>query len=364
MEVVREQPDYNSIAEHLDGEPRTLAKRSWWSRLQARLNPLVMSILHSPIHALLSNRLMLVTVTGGRSETIYTLPVRYYELDALVIVLVPNAPGRSWWRNFVEPAYASITIRRGRTPARGFAPAPSSQEFAKAAERVLVRSRARRWLLSVELDRDKKLDSEQVEKLAEHVRIVIFDRTPPSGASVAPAEVALAAPEAETTTIAEAEVRLANLLGPLIAELEVEAHPAALALAARVAAERYRIWAREVRDTVTRKALEECSCREDDVASRAEEAVPRALAVQETIAHAHPALAAQYLGLFDGMSVPNQFVFQARLQRLAGGAWRSLAEVGPPNLRGALLECSYLEAKTAAALDTMIERYRTDPQLF
>lgn len=368
MEAVQRQPDENSISLRLDAEPRQRAKQPLWLRLQTWLAPTVIPILNSPLHPLLSHKLMLVTVKGRRTDTIYTFPVVYLELDALAIALVPNALGRGWWRNFIEPAYASITIRGARTPAQGFAPETGSPEFAMAAEQVLRRRRAMRRFFRVKLDEDKKLAAEQIEKLAKHARIVIFDRLPASAGSqtrierdtstLAPQLEKGADPEEQKATTEFAARRIVDLIGPVLAELEEEARPVALALAERVAAERYRLWAKEIRDPAMRKTLEQCSLREDNIAARIEATVEGALAIQQSIAQSHPSLAAEYLGLFDGMSLRSQFAFQAGLQRATATTWRMLADTGAPSIRSILLECSALSSATTSTLDTIVEQLR------
>jgi hypothetical protein len=156
-----------------------------------------------------------------------------------------------------------------------------------------------------------------------------------------------------------AEVRMADLLGPVLSELERDERPAAIALAERVAAERYRLWAREISDPDMQAVLEVCAVREDDIASRVEAVVAGALSIQESIARAHPELAVRYLALFEQMNLATQLAFQARLQRAAAESWRRLAETSPPHVRATLLECSYLEEKTAAALEQLLSADRS-----
>jgi hypothetical protein len=157
----------------------------------------------------------------------------------------------------------------------------------------------------------------------------------------------------------EAELQITDLLGPVMEPLGRDERPAAIALAERIAAERYRLWAKEQSDPAVRTSLEACAIRQDDIASRVEAVVAGALSIQESIARAHPQLAAHYLRLFEGMTLPTQLAFQARLQRAAAETWRGLGETSPPHIRGTLLECSYLEEQTASALDDLLSRDRT-----
>lgn len=370
METVQPDHEAATLATQLAAPPTAPRRAPLWQRVLRRAAPLIVPVLHCPLHRILSRKIMLVTVKGRRTETIYTFPVRYLEIDALVVALAPNARHRTWWRNFTEPSYASITIRGGRTAACGFAPAPDSPEFAKAAEQYLRQSWLVRRFFKVKLKKDQELTTEQAIALGEHTRVVIFDRAQtdevraaaarqkqPRTAALAPGAAAAtpaAAPETES-----AELRLADLIGPLLAELEREERPAALALAERVSAERYRMWAKDSTDPTHRAALADCAVREDDIAARVEAAVPGSLAIQESIARAHPNVAIEYLEMFSEMPLREQLSFQASLQRAAAESWRFLAETSPPHIRGVLLECSYLEEKNAAVLDELAIREET-----
>jgi hypothetical protein len=143
-----------------------------------KLEPFKTALLQSPVHRLLGNRKMLITIKDRETDRVYTVPAQYHEVDALVIVLVRNAQKRTWWQNFTQPGYASITIRGWRTSAQGFAPAPDSAIFREAARHALGGRRFIKSTFGIRLNRDAGLTPEQASKLAETTRIVVFDRTP------------------------------------------------------------------------------------------------------------------------------------------------------------------------------------------
>lgn len=74
-------------------------------------------VLRSPLHGLLSNGTMLLTVHGRKTGTPYTIPVDYYQEDGLIWVL--SNRGRSWWRNLQGGADVEMLLKR--TPVKGFA---------------------------------------------------------------------------------------------------------------------------------------------------------------------------------------------------------------------------------------------------
>lgn len=60
------------------------------------VNPLLTLLLRSPLHGLVSDHLMLLTVTGRRSGTEYTFPVGYERDDGTVYVISHST---NWWKN-------------------------------------------------------------------------------------------------------------------------------------------------------------------------------------------------------------------------------------------------------------------------
>ncbi len=74
-------------------------------RVLHAINPVVGAILRSPLHRLLSDRLVLLTYRGRKTGKRYTIPVGYArEGDALV---VPSA--HAWWRSLRWGAPVTVT---------------------------------------------------------------------------------------------------------------------------------------------------------------------------------------------------------------------------------------------------------------
>lgn len=78
-------------------------------RFFRRMNGVMRLVLRSPLHRMMSDRLLVITYTGRRSGRRYSTPVAYVpDGDALLL-----AGGAPWWRN-VEPGF-TVTVRlRGR----------------------------------------------------------------------------------------------------------------------------------------------------------------------------------------------------------------------------------------------------------
>ena len=74
-------------------------------------------ILRSPLHGMLSNGMMLITVTGRKTGKAYTTPVGYYRNDGYLWVLTSR--DRTWWKNLQGGAEVDLLLKR--EPVKAFA---------------------------------------------------------------------------------------------------------------------------------------------------------------------------------------------------------------------------------------------------
>jgi deazaflavin-dependent oxidoreductase (nitroreductase family) len=74
-------------------------------------NPAIKLLLQSPIHAPLSGRLALITVTGRKTGTTYTIPVLYEHEGDDVSIVVGWPERKRWWRNLRGGASVRMRIR-------------------------------------------------------------------------------------------------------------------------------------------------------------------------------------------------------------------------------------------------------------
>ncbi len=81
------------------------------------LNPIVATLLRSPLHGLMSKDIMLITFTGRKSGRKYTTPVTYVR-DGSHVRLFTQTP---WWRNCRDGAEVTLLLegseRRGTSEA-------------------------------------------------------------------------------------------------------------------------------------------------------------------------------------------------------------------------------------------------------
>lgn len=73
-------------------------------------NTFISWVLRSPFHGLLSNGMMLITVTGRKTGKKYTTPVGYYQQDGYLWIL--SSRDRQWWRNVKNGAEVSLLLKK------------------------------------------------------------------------------------------------------------------------------------------------------------------------------------------------------------------------------------------------------------
>jgi hypothetical protein len=147
------------------------------------------------------------------------------------------------------------------------------------------------------------------------------------------------------------------LLAPLLARVPQAEQPLLIALAERMAAERYRGWAERWSDASGRTELLACAAREEEIAAKVEALHPEAAAVQRALLAAHPELPALNRSLFAERPLAEQLAIQANGERLGAATWRAFARrEGDPARRAALLACAELEEASAAVLEALLSR--------
>ena len=113
--------------EMTDAQDRTHAERAEDGRrvpavqraLEGRIaNSILRILLRSPLHALVSRWLVLVSYDGRRTGRRYTFPVVYHQRPDDVTVVTPR--GESvWWTNFRTPRRCTLHLRGTERPAVG-----------------------------------------------------------------------------------------------------------------------------------------------------------------------------------------------------------------------------------------------------
>lgn len=97
-------------------------------------NPIVRALLRSPAHPLLSGRLLILSYQGRLSGRTFRIPLRYAEThDGRLVALAVRPERKLWWRSFVEPSLATVTLRGERREATGVVAEGVDRELALGA---------------------------------------------------------------------------------------------------------------------------------------------------------------------------------------------------------------------------------------
>lgn len=101
--------------------------------LYALLNPIVRTLLRSPLHGVLSGNTMLLAYRGRRSGRAYVTPVSYARTSDGVLAFA--ARDSSWWKNLVDGPEVEVRIAGRQFKARAQIEA---EDEARIAERLVV----------------------------------------------------------------------------------------------------------------------------------------------------------------------------------------------------------------------------------
>jgi hypothetical protein len=152
---------------------------------------------------------------------------------------------------------------------------------------------------------------------------------------------------------------VAELLGGLLRRVPEPERPLLIAIAERLAAERYRGWAKEAGSPDREAGLLACAEREDAIARRVESLHPDASATQRRILDSNPDLSGLNTAVFAGRPFEEQFAIQAQGERAGAALWRMLAQAAETEeARDAYLACARLEEESASYLESLIASVR------
>ena len=150
---------------------------------------------------------------------------------------------------------------------------------------------------------------------------------------------------------------VAAILAPLLARVPAVRQPLLLAIAERMAAERYRGWAADPSMAAHRTSLLECAAREERIASTVEVLTPDAARIEREILTANPDLREINRTVFADRPIATQMAIQAAGERAGAAAWQAFAAAaGPGAARAAFLACASLEEESAVVLDRVLGR--------
>ena len=151
---------------------------------------------------------------------------------------------------------------------------------------------------------------------------------------------------------------VAQVLAPILERVSPEQRPLLIAIAERMAAQRYRDWAEDPANLERREGLLACAQREEEIAATVEALYPDSEATQRDLLAKNPDAQDTFTSLFQGRSLAEQFEIQAAGERLGAATWRSLARDAEGPFREAFEACASLEEESAQFLELSVSSVR------
>ena len=99
------------------------------------VNPFTRALLRSPVHDLLSDRIVLLSLRGNRSGRRLSIPVNYL-LDDEDVLTILSLRRRAWWRNLRGGAPLTALLAGRERQGRGSLPATDTPEVADQLRRM------------------------------------------------------------------------------------------------------------------------------------------------------------------------------------------------------------------------------------
>jgi hypothetical protein len=136
------------------------------------INFTLQAILRSPLHRLLSRKLLLITVTGRRSGRMYTVPVSYQQQGATVRIISERHD--HWWRNLRGGAPVTLQLRGRQITGQGRV-SEDRQDVATQLAAHLRQSPNIARMLRVKRNERGEFRSEELHQAAERAVVVSIE---------------------------------------------------------------------------------------------------------------------------------------------------------------------------------------------
>lgn len=148
--------------------------------LMSPLNSVIVAVLRSPLHWLLSAGLILITVTGRRTGRRYTIPVGCQPHDGQLIVMVSKARRKNWWRNYEASGPVEVLLKGTSRAGTAEVIPTDADEFRRYAESTFRRMPFLRGQFEVTGNVRNGLSDDQLAQLAANAAMVAIRLDDPS----------------------------------------------------------------------------------------------------------------------------------------------------------------------------------------
>ncbi len=137
-------------------------------------NPVMIRVLTSRAHRILSAGLCVIAYEGRRSGRTFRLPVGYHDFDGTVVVSTSIASERSWWRNFQGGHPARLCVKGQWRELEGRVLEPGTDEYREWVEAIFNRGRVVSRAMGVDFDPKIGLTDDAVAFLSQESCVTLF----------------------------------------------------------------------------------------------------------------------------------------------------------------------------------------------
>jgi len=135
-------------------------------------NNIMVWLLRSPLHGLLSGNMMVINYTGRKSGKAYRLPVSYLRLDDTLLTI--SFKNRTWWRNLRGGASVTIHLQGKDVSARAEV-VEDDQGVVDGLRAFIGKSQQAARMLGVKLDESHQPEPESLHQAAK-ARVVVLTK--------------------------------------------------------------------------------------------------------------------------------------------------------------------------------------------
>ena len=132
------------------------------------MNPLMIALLRSPGHGLLSRTIMVITFNGRVSGREYSTPVSYYRAGDQIYCFTHAG----WWRNFTECAQVKVLVQGASMPGQATAVVSDQESKTAILGQMLAANRMDARFYGVTFDEVGKPNEGEVAAAAEQAVMV------------------------------------------------------------------------------------------------------------------------------------------------------------------------------------------------
>jgi hypothetical protein len=133
------------------------------------LNKLVVFLLHSPLHWLLSNNMLIITFTGRVSGQHFSIPVTYFLSQGKIVIFTSNR----WWKNLRDETSVTILLKRQWVIGHVQTSNEHAVVLQEARAYILQKGARNAWMIGMELPLRQEQALEQLAVVTQG-RAVIF----------------------------------------------------------------------------------------------------------------------------------------------------------------------------------------------